>query len=161
MTTPRHYTEILFRAAEPLMLADPFRPARNAAADVAAAHAEVDLVAAGQAIGRLIHQLETAADEITAAAGALRRDLCAVMHDTGMTMVRTETGTWHVREPVMRVVITDEAAIPPALMEQPPPRPDKAAIARVLKSGGECPGASLSNGGAPILAFRTTAERKT
>jgi hypothetical protein len=159
MSTPRHYTAILFRVSEPLMLADPFHPCRNAAADVAAAHAEADLIEAGQAVGRLIHQLETAADEITAAASALRRDLCEVMNETGMTHVRTETGTWHLREPSRRVVITDEAAIPPALMEQPPPRPDLAAIARALKAGGECPGATMSNGGAPVLAFRSKTEK--
>jgi hypothetical protein len=160
VTTPRHYTEQLAAIADPLILADPFQPARNAAAAVAAAHEVGDLVTAGQAVGRLIHQVETAAEEMTAAAGALRGALARVMADTGMTQVRTDTGTWHVREPTARVVITDEAAIPPTLMEQPLPRPDKAAIARLLKAGGSCPGAMMNNGGGPVLAFRSKQETK-
>jgi hypothetical protein len=152
--TPRDYTARLSALAEPLTMADPFRPVRNAAMTVCAAHDEADLVDAGQACGDVIAHLETAAAEIEAAAMAMRAALAEVMNDTGMTQVRTKAGTWHIREASPRVVITDEALIPPSLMDQPPPRPHRTAIARALKAGIAIPGATLTNGGPHVLAFR-------
>lgn len=51
--TLRDYTARLAALAEPVAMADPFRPARNVAMGVCAAHDEGDLVGAGQACGDL------------------------------------------------------------------------------------------------------------
>lgn len=48
------------------------------------------------------------------------------------------------------VVITDESKIPRALMNRPPPVPDKTAIKKLLLDGHEIAGAELSNGSSSI-----------
>lgn len=68
---------------------------------------------------------------------------------------RRETGqfTASVRSTPPKVVITDETALPPAMVRTRT-EPDKLLIAAALKAGGEVPGAAMSNSG-ETLAVRT------
>jgi hypothetical protein len=57
------------------------------------------------------------------------------------------------------VRIIDQDAIPPSLMRQAAPAPDKAAILKLLNAGTPVAGCILSNGGAPSL--RINARKST
>jgi hypothetical protein len=161
MSTPATYAVRLADAAAPLSNADPFVTVRDAASEVELCGMSGDLVAAARALADTIRHLESVIREADAARQACADTLRDVMDETGMTSVRVDGGTWHLREASTRVVVTDETAIPPSLMCQPPPRPDREAIKRALAKGGTVPGATLTNGGPPVLAFRPTREKAT
>lgn len=153
----KHETEMdcvkaIAEVAERVMFDDILAVARGAAAETVVAP---NLVAAVDRASTAILHLEAARDKIAQHIEDLRSTLAQVMYETGLTSVRTIHGhTVFVREPQPRLLITDEKAIPPSLMEQPPPRPDRDAIMRLLREGKTVPGACLSNG-APTLAIRT------
>ena len=109
---------------------------------------------AAEALDAAAKATEEAAEELDAAAKAARAALTAVLSDTGMPAAQTQHHTASVRDGAPGVVITDLALIPPTLMRQADPTPDKAAIAKALKAGGTVPGAELRNG-APVLTIRT------
>jgi hypothetical protein len=161
MTTPKHYAERLAEAARPLTTFNPWIHVRAAAhaADFAASCA--DLIGAARCVADTIRHIEAVIREAEAARQALADTLRDVMDETGMPGVRVEGGTWHLSDAPARLVITDETLIPVSMMEEPPPRPDREAIKRVLRNGGTVPGASLSNGGPPILKFRSNREKET
>ena len=97
---------------------------------------------------------EDHAENLAAIAKRLRGVLAEVMDETGAATLRGETHTASVSRGRAAVVITDEAAIPPHLMRQPPPAPDKAAISKLLREGNDVPGALLGNS-APSLTIRS------
>ena len=129
--------------------ADMPRSARLAAADAEGAQ-DVEAVMARTATA--IVALESAAKLATDRAKDLRESLLALMVDTGAPSLATATHTIGYAE-TRRVVVTNPAAIPPHLMDQPPPRPDTAAIGSILRAGGDVAGAALTNG-APALFIR-------
>jgi len=154
MTTPAAYCHALGQAVRPLIAADPAKLVRDAAASVAYAAGIADLVAAARAAAETLRHLDDAAAEIERAREALATTLRDVMADTGLTSVRVPGGTWYLREPTPRVIVTDESALPLEYLVQPPPRPDVAAIRAALRAGRDVPGAVLSNGGDPALCYR-------
>jgi Gp157 protein len=85
---------------------------------------------------------------------ALRETAFQLMQ--ALELRRRETGqfTASVRSTPPKVLITDETALPPALVRTRT-EPDKLLIAAALKSGGEVPGATLSNA-TESLAIRTS-----
>lgn len=105
-----------------------------------------DLVDAAQTTVALLVAVEDAADTLDAIGKRLRATLGAVLDDSGMPAAQTDYHTASVRMGPPSVLITDEAAIPPTLMRQPPPAPDKIAISKLLRDGQDVPGATLSNG---------------
>jgi hypothetical protein len=113
-----------------------------------------DMGKAAPALLALLLATEEAAKALDAGAEAMRAALTAVLSDTGMPAAQTQHHTASVRDGSPGVVITDLALIPPTLMRQADPTPDKAAIAKALKAGGTVPGAELRNG-QPILTIRT------
>jgi hypothetical protein len=140
-------------AARPL-LASPHAPA------VAKAHAmgvidAPDMVPAAEAYIPLILALEEAAEALASAEKRLRDVLATVMSETGCTTLRSPDGshTASVSDGRASVQITDANALPPDLMRQPPPAPDKAAIAKLLKQGVAVAGAVLGNS-PPTLSIR-------
>lgn len=112
-----------------------------------------DMLLAAEAMVPLILSLEDAAETLAAHAKRLRQVLAEVMDETGCATLRGETHIASVSAGRAGVVITDETAIPPSLMRQPPPAPDKAAISKLLRGGKAVPGCMLGNAG-PTLTIR-------
>ena len=125
------------------------RRARDAAADVML---EADILATMQAAVTLIVELEDQAQAAEAAAKRARLALRDALEGTTGT-VRAGIHTASIRAGSASVIVTDESAIPAEYMRQPPPQPDKAALARALKNGASIPGAVLRNG-EPGLTIR-------
>lgn len=125
------------------------RRARDAAADVML---EADILATMQAAVTLIVELEDQAQAAEAAAKRARLALRDALEGTTGT-VRAGIHTASIRAGSASVIVTDESAIPTEYMRQPPPAPDKAALARALKNGAQIPGAVLRNG-EPGLTIR-------
>lgn len=83
------------------------------------------------------------ADRLRARAVAIREYLLFNMQATGITKIESPFFTLAVRTNPLAVVIDDESAIPDAYKvqpPQPPPRVDRAAIAKTIKDGGSVPG---------------------
>ena len=99
--------------------------------------------------------LEQAETAFADGARVSRAALAFAMEDTGAGRVETEHFTAYTTAGKRGVVINDPAAIPPELMRQAPPAPDKSAIAKLLRDGRTVPGAALDNGGAPSLTIRS------
>lgn len=126
------------------------RTVRDYAADVML---EADIIACMSASVSLILALEEQQDATKAAIERARDALRDALEAT-TGQVRAGAHTASTSAGPASVVITDDAAIPPRFMEQPPPRADKAAIARALKAGEVVPGAALRNS-QPVLRIRT------
>jgi hypothetical protein len=109
-----------------------------------------DLVAAMETSVDLIVALEDAVAGIDARAERIRAVLADVMNESGATTIRAGTHTASVSPSRQGVVITDPDAIPPTLMRQPEPTPDRAAIGSLLKAGQPVLGATLGNGGVTL-----------
>lgn len=129
------------------------RTVRDAAADVML---ESDILACMSASVSLILALEEQADATKAALERARDALRDALEST-TGQVRTGTHTASTAAAPPSVVITDDSAIPPRFMEQPPPRPNKAALARALKDGETVPGAALRNS-RPVLRIQAKAK---
>jgi hypothetical protein len=122
------------------------RPAREKAADVML---DDDILGTMQAAVALILALEEQAKVSAEYAGQMRAGLLAALEGTtGQVIAGIHTAT--VANGRASVAITDDAAIPPSFMVQPPPQADKAAILKAIKAGATVPGAALRNG-APSL----------
>lgn len=152
MSGAQQALERLEAAAEPVLL-EQFAP-HAIRLGAAKAVDTGDMLDAAEAMVPLILDLEAAADALGAHAKRLRQVLAEVMDETGAATIRAGMHTASVSRGRAAVAITDEAAIPPHLMRQPPPAPDKAAIAKLLKEGKPVPGASLGNA-APTLSIRS------
>jgi hypothetical protein len=90
----------------------------------------------------------------------VRRGLLAkAMEIAGRDKIETATGTISLGANPVSAIVTDEAAIPSEFFEQPPPRLNKRALLAALKekraTGGEIPGATLSNGGCRVTIRRS------
>ena len=89
----------------------------------------------------------------------VRRGLLAkAMEIAGRDKIETATGTISLGVNPVSAIVTDEAAIPSEFFEQPAPKLNKRALLAALKekraTGGEIPGATLSNGGARVTIRR-------
>ncbi len=130
--------------------ADLPRAMRAIAADAEGA-VEVEAVLART--GRALVQLEAHVTYAENKAKALREALLNLIVETGAPAFSIGTHTISTAE-TRRVHITDEAAIPPEFMRQPPPKPDTEVIRRKLAAGQSVPGAMLSNA-SPTLTIRS------
>lgn len=97
--------------------------------------------------------LKARSDRYKVRAETLRAAAFAAMDATGQRRVELPDLTASIRTPPPRVLITDEAAIPPD-MTRTVTTPDKTAIAAALKRGDAVPGAELSNS-IPTIQIRT------
>lgn len=84
----------------------------------------------------------------------IRQAIQSVMEAAGQTKVALPTATLSVRAAPPKVVVIDEAEIPPAYWRIKR-EVDKAALAADLKAGETIPGAALSNGGQTLAIRRT------
>jgi hypothetical protein len=113
-------------------------------ADLLVLRAAGSIVLAAEAIVAASKQAETAA----------RAALAQTLMDTGACSIRSSTHTFSASPGRQSVTVTSAADVPPHLLHQPPPSPDKAKIMRLLKVGETVPGCELSNGGRPILTVK-------
>lgn len=139
-------------AAEPLLTDAAVTPAMRRAAGLAA-EADDFMAAAGHLVP-LVLDLEAAADALTAHARRLRDALADVMDETGAGTIRAGEHIASVSAGRAGVVITDPSLIPPSLLRQPPPQPDKIAIQKLLSKGVAVPGAVPGNA-RPHLTIRS------
>ncbi|HEY2617708.1 MAG TPA: siphovirus Gp157 family protein [Acetobacteraceae bacterium] len=100
-----------------------------------------------------------AAEAIVAAAkqveATARTALASCMSDTGCPSVALASHVVHLSTKADHVDIEDARSIPPELMRQPPPAPDKVAIGKLLRAGAAVPGARLVGNQEPICVFRS------
>ena len=109
-------------------------------------NATVDLIIAAEA-------MEDAAKHVQS---VLRAQLIESMERDGVTGFETAHHQITRRKANQVALITDEkglAAAHPELMTTPEPRPDRTEIARRLRKGDQIAGASLTNGGAPVVVI--------
>lgn len=106
-----------------------------------------DIVLAAEAITTASKQAEAAA----------RAALAQTLMDTGACSIRSSTHIFSASPGRQSVTVTSAADVPPHLLHQPPPSPDKAKIMRLLKTGQTVPGCELSNGAQPILTVKAFA----
>lgn len=114
--------------------------------------AEADGLAAG--IAGTIEQLSERRKRHERRAETLRSLAYRIMAAADLTRVTLPEATLSLRPAPPKVVITDEASIPPVYLRTRI-EPDKAAIRDALKSGEPVAGAALSNG-EPALSVRWT-----
>lgn len=126
-------------------------PLRRAAAEACEPD---DFLPIAAAMVPLILDAEAAADSLTQHARRMRQVLAEVLDEAGAPAVRNGPHTASVSSGRAAVTVTDPALIPPSLMRQPPPAPDKVAIAKLLTAGNEVPGATLGNS-PPSLTIRS------
>jgi hypothetical protein len=138
-------------AAEPLLTDAAVAPAMRRAAALASEAG--DFMDAARQLVPLVLDLEAASDALTAHARRLRDALAEVMEETGAGTIRASEHVAAVTAGRASVVITDASLIPPSLMRQPPPAPDKAAIQKLLREGHAVPGAVPGNA-RPQLTIR-------
>ena len=104
--------------------------------------------ATAEAIGEAIRKLSKRQDAYNKSAQKLREYLLFNMQKTGTKEISAEDGTFCAKLYLERdesIEIFDEKQIPISCMVIPEakPRPDKAAIKKLIKSGTEIPGAKL------------------
>jgi Siphovirus Gp157 len=139
-------------------LAASHAPLREAVASYRTAYAGltagVDLLDVLRAVGGLV----LAAEAIVAASKQVettaRDALASCMAETGCPAVALGSHTVHLSTKPARVDIADEQAIPPELLRQPPPAPDKVAIGKLLRAGAAVPGARLVGNREPVCVFK-------
>lgn len=105
-------------------------------------------------IAETIERLSERRKRFDRRADALRSLAYRIMAAADLTKVTLPEATLSLLRPPPKVVITDEAAIPPAYLRTMV-QPDKIAISKALKSGEPVAGAALSNG-EPALSVRWT-----
>jgi hypothetical protein len=91
------------------------------------------------------------ANRFAATAERIRASICLAMGDTGLKKLETPVGTISRRPVAVKVLITDEEALPSAyLIEKTTISVDRKALLSDLKEGVKVTGAELSNGGETI-----------
>lgn len=116
--------------------------------------AATDLVEKMQGVCGVIlaaESLKEAADMLADKARAALRD---AMVDTGCPSVETATHTVGLQRGAVSARIVDRTLIPERFLTPQPAKIELAEISKALKAGLSIPGAVLSNGGAPVIAFR-------
>jgi hypothetical protein len=136
-----------------------YKPVWQAGKDYALAYQQAttvdDLV---EAMARAVDVVMAAAHLVEVASAAeknARAELARVMQDAGCHQVTTATLTAYLTKRKAYVIVDDASAIPPSLLHQPPPVPDKAAIKDALEAGRGVPGASLITPNDMSLAIRS------
>jgi Siphovirus Gp157 len=133
-------------------------PLRDAVASYRTACAalapDADLLDALRAAGNVVLAAEAIVAASKQAEAAARAALAQTLMDTGACSIRSSTHIFSASPGRQSVTVTSAADVPPHLLHQPPPSPDKAKIMRLLKAGETVPGCELSNGNQPILTVK-------
>lgn len=106
-----------------------------------------NLDASAEAIRAAARRMLDRADRIEKRAEGVRQYLLFNMQAAGITRIEHPEFVLAVKKNPPSVVIDEDAELPAQFMktpEPPPPRPDKAAIAKALKAGEVVPGAYLT-----------------
>jgi hypothetical protein len=113
-----------------------------------------DLLDVLRAAGDIVLAAEAITTAGKSAEAAARAALASALMDTGACSIRSSTHIFSASPGRQSVTITSDADVPPHLLHQPPPSPDKAKIMRLLKAGESVSGCELSNGSHPILTVK-------
>ena len=113
--------------------------------------AALDLMDVFDATAMLVLAAEDMKDAAKRLEETARAALAETMRDTGCAAFRTATHVVSLGEAARSAVITDPDIIPPEFLIAP--KPDRAAIAKALRSGQDVPGATLNNGGTQFVQF--------
>jgi hypothetical protein len=116
--------------------------------------ADADLLDTLRAAGSIVVAAEAIAAAGKHAEATARATLAQALMDTGACSIRSATHTFSASAGRQSVTVTSAADVPPHLLHQPPPSPDKAKILRLLKAGESVAGCELSNGSLPILTVK-------
>jgi hypothetical protein len=134
-------------------------PLRDGVSSYRAAYADLsassDLLEVMRAAGGLVLAAESIVAASKQAEATARSALASCMAETGCPAVALADHVVHLSTKPDRVDIEDERAIPPEVMRQPPPTPDKVAIGKRLRAGTAVPGARLIGNREPICIFRS------
>jgi hypothetical protein len=117
--------------------------------------ASTDLLEVMRAAGSLVLAAESIVAASKQAEVTARTALANCMAETGCSAVALADHVVHLGTKPDRVDIEDERTIPPELMRQPSPAPDKVAIGKRLRAGTAVPGARLIGNREPICIFRS------
>lgn len=146
----RHELEALADSGEipPEQIADTLAALEGDIQDKAIAVAQFsrNLEASAAAIRVAAKAMLTRADRIERRAESIQQYLLFQMQAAGFSKLESPWFTIAVRKNPPTVLVEDEAAVPAEFKVVPPSpvaRPDKAAIARALKSGADVPGCRL------------------
>jgi hypothetical protein len=126
-------------------------------AAAAALSPDADLLDVLRAAGSIVLAAEAIATAGKQAEATARAALAQALMDTGACSIRSSTHIFSASPGRQSVTVTSAADVPPHLLHQPPPSPDKAKILRLLKAGETIPSCELSNGGQPILTVKAIA----
>ena len=113
-----------------------------------------DLLDALEATGRIVLASETLEAKAKHAEATARAAMAQAMAETGCPAVELPHHIVHLGARRASVEIDDPAKIPPHLMRQPEPAPDRTAIGKLLRAGAAVPGARLIGNREPICIFK-------
>ena len=115
--------------------------------------AEEDRMMAAALQGRLA-DMEARLKRFDARQDRKREIVALAMAEAGLKKIELDIATVSLVNGRQSVIVTDETAIPPAYLRQPPPVPDKKLIGAALREG-PVPGCQLTNA-PPHLQIRRT-----
>ena len=122
--------------------------------ELRASSSTIDLVEQMQAATRVVLAAEALREVLDTLADRARAALRDAMVDTGCPSVETATHTVGLQRGAVSARIVDRALVPERFLTPQEPKVELAEISKALKAGLSIPGAVLSNGGAPVIAFR-------
>jgi hypothetical protein len=115
---------------------------------------DADLLEILRAAGGIVLAAEAIAAAGKSLEAAARTATAQTMLDTGCPSVGLANHVVHLSTKADHVDIEDARAIPPDLMRQPAPAPDKVAIGKLLRAGAAVPGARLIGNKEPLCIFK-------
>ena len=134
---------------------EPLRSAVNQYRSATAGLApDADLLDVLRAAGNVVLAAEAIVSASKQAEAAARTALASTLMDTGACSIRSSSHVFSASAGRQSVTVTSADDVPPDLLHQPQPSPDKAKILRLLKAGEAVPGCELSNGSQPTLTVR-------
>lgn len=101
-----------------------------------------------------IAKLKTRQDRAEGRAAALKGAIDQAMAMAEITSHKFTTATVSRKDTPVKLIVTDEAAIPSRFWEPQPPKLDRKLLLDALKAGDDIEGASKSNGGSTIQIRR-------
>jgi hypothetical protein len=115
----------------------------------AAAQRLVDIESLSTAIEEQAERLAARRSRLQRQSESIRAALAAALGMAEQTKIETAVATISLRSVPPKVIVTDEASIPPEYWKRGDPKLDRKSLLAALKEG-EVPGATLSNGGQTI-----------
>jgi hypothetical protein len=157
ITRPQPHAEAAGRALRDTLVAAN-TPLRDGVTSYRSAWAALttstDLLDVLRAAGDIVLAAEAVVAASKHVEATARATLAQSLMDTGACSIRSDTHTFSASPGRQSVTVTCAADVPPHLLHQPPPIPDKTKIGRLLKAGEHVAGCTLTNGTTPVLTVK-------